>query len=79
MTEFVNSYVLYLGEPFSGISLGESLAAQPGEVQAKRTPHGEALYIHLPKEFIECAKLSKGDYLVWEIDCCGRLVLKKLR
>ena len=48
-------------------------------VQSKKTPRGEVLFIHLPKEFIERAKLSKGDYLVWEIDGRGRLVLKKLK
>ncbi len=48
-------------------------------VQAKKTPRREVLFIHLPKEYVERAKLSKGDYLVWEIDGRGRLVLKKLK
>ena len=48
-------------------------------VQAKRTPNGEVLFIHLPKEFVEKVGVRKGDYLVWEIDGRNRLVLRKLR
>jgi len=48
-------------------------------VQAKKTPHGEVLFMHLPKEFVERTKLSQGDYLIWEIDGRGRLCLRKLR
>ena len=49
------------------------------KVQAKKTPNGEVLFIHLPKEFITRTKLEKGDYLAWEIDGRGRLILRKLR
>ena len=49
------------------------------KIQAKKTPSGEVLFIHLPKEFIERAKLNKGDYLVWEVDGKNRLILRKLR
>ncbi len=49
------------------------------KVQAKRTPGGSVLYVHLPKEFVERARLEKGDYLVWEVDGRGRLILRKLR
>jgi hypothetical protein len=48
-------------------------------VQAKKTTAGDVLYIHLPKEFVQKAKLEKGDYLIWEIDGRGRLILRKLR
>ena len=48
-------------------------------IQAKKTPHGEVLFIHLPREFVERAKLTKGNYLIWEIDDRGKLVLKKLK
>jgi len=48
-------------------------------VQAKKSPHGEVLFIHLPKEFIEHTKLGKGDYLIWEVDGKGRLILRKLK
>ncbi len=48
-------------------------------VQAKRTSRGEVLYIHLPKEFVKRVSLRKGDYLVWEVDGRGRLILRKLR
>ena len=49
------------------------------KVQTKKTPNGEVSFVHLPKEWVRKAQVTKGDYLVWEIDGRGRLILKKLR
>jgi hypothetical protein len=49
------------------------------KVQKKPVQDRTVLYIHLPKEFVERAKLRPGDYLIWEVDGRGRLVLRKLR
>ncbi|HID79202.1 MAG TPA: AbrB/MazE/SpoVT family DNA-binding domain-containing protein [Aquificales bacterium] len=48
-------------------------------VQRKRVQNREILYIHLPKEYVERAGVKPGDYIAWEIDGRGRLILRKLR
>jgi len=48
-------------------------------VQRKRIQDREILYIHLPKEYVERSGVKPGDYIAWEIDGRGRLILKKLR
>ncbi len=48
-------------------------------VQAKETRTGTVYYVYIPKEWAEKVQLKKGDYVVWEVDGKGRLILRKLR
>jgi len=49
------------------------------KVQRKRVQDREVLYIHLPKEYVDRAGVKPGDYMAWEMDRRGRLILRKLR
>ena len=49
------------------------------KAQRKKIQEREVIYIHLPKEWIEKAKIKPGDYIAWEIDGKSRLILRKLR
>ena len=48
-------------------------------VQAKETRTGTVYYIYIPKEWAEKVQLKKGDYVIWEVDGKGRLILRKLK
>ena len=52
-----------------------------GLLKIQRKPAGDRtiLYLHLPKEWVDRLGLREGDYVEWEIDGRGRLILKKLR
>ncbi len=50
------------------------------KAQAKKIAIGTVYYIHLPNEmYIKNHNIKKRDYLVWEINGRGQLILRKLR